>query len=171
MDWWDPALRLSRHTRLISAAGVAEGPQPDRVPCKLPFHYTIQYRLTNSLTLQPRFRRGSTSARISDSHRLALSTWRSCRPSLPSAPRTNIFPKARPHATANADFSAISINHALQSRPSSRVHRLCHRAPAGYPPAALATHRLRRSSTQRVSRHGPDDHWARDISAHLRFLE
>ena len=42
---WDMAsnTRVSRHTRLISAAGVAEGPQPDRVPCKLPFYYTILY--------------------------------------------------------------------------------------------------------------------------------
>ena len=38
-----PALRVSRHTRLISAAEVAEGPQPYRVPCTLPFYYTILY--------------------------------------------------------------------------------------------------------------------------------
>ena len=41
MDWLSPALRVSRHTRLISAAEVAEGPQPHRVPCTLPFYYTI----------------------------------------------------------------------------------------------------------------------------------
>ena len=43
LDWWDPALRVSRHTRLISATEVAEGPQPYRVPRTLPFYYTILY--------------------------------------------------------------------------------------------------------------------------------
>ena len=43
MDWWDLAPRVPRHTALISAAEVAEGPQPYRVPCTLPFYYTILY--------------------------------------------------------------------------------------------------------------------------------
>jgi hypothetical protein len=41
---YSPALRVSRHARLISATEVAEGPQPHRVLCTLPFaiiHYTI----------------------------------------------------------------------------------------------------------------------------------
>ena len=38
---YSPALRVSRHTRLISAAEVAEGPQLYRVPCTLPSYYTI----------------------------------------------------------------------------------------------------------------------------------
>ena len=40
---WDPALRVSRHTALISAAEVAEGPQLSRVLCTLPLYYTILY--------------------------------------------------------------------------------------------------------------------------------
>ena len=40
MDWWDTALRVARHTRLISAAGASEGPQPDRLTCTFPFYYT-----------------------------------------------------------------------------------------------------------------------------------
>ena len=31
------------HTRLISAAGVLEDPQLNRLPCKLPFYYTIPH--------------------------------------------------------------------------------------------------------------------------------
>ena len=33
------ALRVPRHTGLISAAEVTEGPQLYRVPCTLPFYY------------------------------------------------------------------------------------------------------------------------------------
>ena len=40
---YSPALRLSRHTGLISATEAAEGPQPYRVPRTLPFYYTILY--------------------------------------------------------------------------------------------------------------------------------
>ena len=39
VHWLSPALRVSRHTGLISAAEVAEGPQLYRVPCTLPFYY------------------------------------------------------------------------------------------------------------------------------------
>ena len=44
VEHFKPALRVSRHTAPISAAGVAEGPQPDRVPCTSPFYYTILYQ-------------------------------------------------------------------------------------------------------------------------------
>ena len=43
MDWWDLAPRVPRHTRLISATEVAEGPQLHRVLCTFPFYYTTLY--------------------------------------------------------------------------------------------------------------------------------